>query len=117
MIRRNIMYLRPSNFYKSFIIETNQSKINSFGRPTANYDDSKKRLFGILTEADPNQKFRWEQLQHPITHMIVQDGKPQAKQEDKLIFENRVFLIKGIDDLGSLGISTIYYVEERFDIK
>ena len=74
-------------------------------------------LKGVLAEADTRQKMRWEQLQHPITHTIVQTGKPKAKVEDKLVLENRVFLIQGVDEPGSLGVCTIYYVEERADVK
>ena len=45
------------------------------------------------------------------------DRKPKAKAEDKLVLENRVFLIQGVDEPGSLGLCTIYYVEERADVK
>lgn len=118
MIRDNFMYVRPGNLYKSFIIESNKNIVSSIGRPRANYNHTQQDMLeGILAEADPNQKMRWEQLQHPITHTIVQDGKPRAKSEDKLILANKVFLVQGVDDLGNLGISTIYYVEERYDVK
>ena len=30
---------------------------------------------------------------------------------------NRVFYVVAVDDTGGLGISTLYYVEERDDIK
>lgn len=59
----------------------------------------------------------WQQLQHPISHTIIQDGRPKAKAEDKLILGERIFLIQGIDDPGSIGVCTIYYVEERMDVK
>lgn len=118
MIRKNIMYLRPGNLYKTFIIENNKNIVSSVGRPKVTYSHTQQDMLeGILAEADPNQKMRWEQLQHPITHTIVQDGKPKVKAEDKLILENRIFLVQGVDDLGSLGIFTIYYVEERYDVK
>lgn len=53
----------------------------------------------------------------PITHTIVQTGKPMAKAEDKLVLGNRIFLVQGVDEPGSLGVCTIYYVEERADVK
>ena len=40
-----------------------------------------------------------------------------AEAEDKLVLGNRVFLIQGVDEPGSLGVCTIYYVEERADVK
>jgi len=115
---RAFMYLRPGNLYKDFIIEENVTGVNSSGRPKTSYEgDGTKMMSGVLAEADNRQKMRWEQLQHPITHTIVQNGKPHAKAEDKLILGERVFLVQGVDEAGSLGIVTIYYVEERMDVK
>ncbi len=115
---RTLMYLRPGNLYKDFIIEENVSGIGPNGRPNTSYkDDGVNMLKGVLAEADPRQKMRWEQLQHPITHTIVQNGKPKAKAEDKLVLGDRVFLVRGADEPGSLGVCTIYYVEERMDVK
>jgi hypothetical protein len=47
----------------------------------------------------------------------VQRGTPLAKKTDKLVLGNRVFYVVAVDDTGGLGISTLYYVEERDDIK
>lgn len=115
---RNFMYLRPGNLYKDFIIEENTTGVGTTGRPKPKYEDSGTlMLSGILAEADERQKIRWEQLQHPITHTIVQDGTPKVKEEDKLVLGNRVFLVQGVENAGSLDISTFYYVEERSDVK
>lgn len=115
---RTYMYLRPGNLYKEFIVEENTSSITATGRLKPSYDkDGKHMLKGVLADADDKQKIRFEQIGHPITHTIVQQGKPKAKPEDKLLCGNRVFLIQGIDDAGNLGICTIYYAEERMDVK
>lgn len=115
---RSYMYLRPGNLMKDFIIEQCSTSLRESGRPKTTYqDDGNCMLKGVLAEANLRQKIRWEQLQHPITHTIVQTGKPKAKAEDKLVLGNRVFLIQGVDELGSLGVCTIYYVEERADVK
>lgn len=114
---RTYMYLRPGNLYKDFVIEKSTAEIGSSGRVKRGYQDQAVRLIkGILSEADPEQKVRWGQLQHPVTHTILQDGAPAAKPEDKLILGDRIFLIKGVDQAGDLGICTIYYAEERLDV-
>ena len=116
-MRRSYMYMRPGNLYKDFLIEGSSATIGPTGRPTTSYStDGKKTLRGALAEATPKQKMEWSQLQHPITHTIVQSGRPKAKQEDKLISGNRIFFIQGIDEPGSVGVCTIYYVEERMDV-
>ncbi|MDO4305991.1 MAG: hypothetical protein Q4C77_04090 [Eubacteriales bacterium] len=112
------MYLRPGNLYKDFIIEENKATIGRTGRPQTSYDcDGSRTLKGALAEATPKQKLEWGQLEHPITHAIVQDGRPKAKAEDKLVLGNRIFLIQGLEEPGSIGVCTIYYVEERMDVK
>ncbi len=117
-MRRSYMYLRPGNLYKYFVIEPSTSVVTSNGRPKTTYDQTGNRtLRGALAQATTKQKIEWEQLQHPITHTIVQDGRPRAKAEDKLVLGDRVFLIQGVDEPGSIGICTIYYVEERMDVK
>ena len=47
----------------------------------------------------------------------MQAGRPKAKLGDKLVLGERVFYIVDIDDTGALGISTVYYAEERRDVK
>ncbi len=112
------MYLRPGNLYKYFIIEENTSEVGRTGRPQTSYNrEGSRMLRGALAEATPKQKIEWQQLQHPITHTVVQDGRPKAKAEDKLILGNRVFLIQGLEEPGSIGVCTIYYVEERVDVQ
>lgn len=115
---RSYMYLRPGNLYKDFVIEESDTGIAASGRPKISYkDDGNRMLKGVLAEADNKQKMRWKQLQHPITHTIVQTGRRKAKPEDKLVFGERVFLIQGAEEPGSIGVCTIYYVEERTDVK
>lgn len=116
-MRRSIMYLRPGNLYKEFTIEESRASIGPTGRPIVSFSDEKRTLKGVLAEATPKQKMEWQQLQHPISHVIVQDGRPKAKVEDKLILGGRIFLIQGVDDPGSIGVCTMYYVEERMDVK
>lgn len=117
MINARFMYLRPGNMYKNFVVEKAAVKPGKSGRPQHVYEDVGEVIHGVLAEANDKQIERWKQLQHPISHTIVQAGGPKAKEGDKLCLEERVFFVQGIDKAGSLGISTIYYVEERNDVK
>lgn len=115
---RHMMYLRPGNFYKDFVVEESRTSISNIGRPTISHDGTGERMLrGALAEASEEQKLEWKQLQHPITHTIVQDGKPKAKNDDRLLLGSRVFTIQGVVHPGSIGVCTIYYVEERLDEK
>ena len=110
------MYLRPGNLFKDFLIEKKGATLSTRGRARSEYDgETGERIRAILAEAKPQEKERWRQLQHPISHTITHKGRPQAGAEDRLILEERTFFIQGVDEPGALGLWTIYYVEERFD--
>lgn len=112
-----MMYLRPGNLYKEFTIISGSESIGSFGRPKPLYSENHGSLIGTLAKADPSEVDRWKQLQHPITHTIEQPGSPKAKPGDRLSLGGRVFLIQGIDDCGGLGLATLYFAEERNDLR
>ena len=115
---RNIMYLRPGNLFKDFFVEESKTTIRDNGRPLVTYSPDRNIVIrGVLAEADIDQKVRFRQDGHPITHTIVEYARRKAKEDDRLHLGDRTFLVNGIDEAGNLGICTIYYVEERNDVK
>lgn len=118
MINARVMYCRPGNLFKDFIIEENKGAVTSTGRAVVGFrGDGSKTLKGCLAQATENDKSSHSLPDHTITHTIVQTGAPKAKRTDRLILGNRVFYIVDIDDTGTLGIATLYYAEERNDVK
>ncbi len=118
MYNTRMMYVRPGNLFKDFIIEENKQIVTSTGRVANSHTgDGTKTLKGCLAEASDEERTNHSQKDHVVTHSIVQAGSPKAKRTDKLILGERVFYIVDIDDAGMLGISTIYYAEERRDAK
>lgn len=112
------MYVRPGNLFKDFIVEENKQVVTGTGRVANSHSgDGTKILKGCLAEASDEDRTNHNQKDHVVTHTIVQAGSPKAKRTDKLILGERVFYIVDIDDTGMLGISTIYYAEERQDAK
>lgn len=112
------MYLRPGNLPKDFFVEHKIQMTNERGRVRADYDsESRELIHAVLAQASTAEKERWDQLQHPITHTIVQRGRPAACPEDRMIHGSRTFYIQGVDEVGELGIVTIYYAEERSDTR
>lgn len=117
MINARMMYLRPGNLFKHFIVEESIEQVSSTGRPTTGYSsDGTKMLFGCLASASEYDKAHGT-ADHIITHTIVQRGRPCAKQKDRLLLGNRMFYVVDVDDADSLGIATIYYAEERTDVR
>lgn len=113
------MYFRPGNLWKTFTVKSKISE-NVNGR----YVETLKEtgiITGVLAEADKNQsdrmKHRWEQDQHSLTHTLVVRGKADLKKGDFLTLGERAFLVLLNNDIGSLGGSSLVYLEERNDIK
>ena len=114
MINANMMYLRPGNLFKEFVIENNRQKVTSTGRVVNDHKgDGIKTLYGCLADATTETAKNKSTEDHTVTHTIVQRGTPLAKKTDKLVLGNRVFYVVAVDDTGGLGISTLYYVEEK----
>lgn len=110
------MYLRPGNLLRDFVVERQVIGTSEIGRPERYFLPTGKVLTGVLSEASQDERFMWQQRQHPVTHKIVQNGsKRVADVGDRLSLGTRVFYIKGRDDISALGISTIFYIEERSD--
>lgn len=118
MLNARMMYLKPGNLFKEFIIEENTQTVTSTGRVANRHTgDGRNTLKGCLAEATADERKNHSHQDHAVTHTIVQSGPPKAKREDKLILGSRVFYIVDIDDTGALGIATLYYAEERLDVK
>jgi hypothetical protein len=118
MINARMMYLRPGNLFKDFVVENNKQVVTSTGRVAQVHNgDGTVIIRGCLAEASDEDKTNHSKTDHVVTHTIVQSGPAKAKRTDKLVLGNRSFYIVDIDDAGSLGISTIYYAEEREDVK
>lgn len=112
-----IFYLRPGNLYKDFLVAKNGSGIDGRGRTSKSYDtENAVMIHAVLAQATPQEKARWEQIQHPITHTIVDSGPLKARENDLLTCGNRKFFVQGVDEPGQLGLYSIYYVEERRDL-
>lgn len=117
----NILYLQPGNLEKDFIVKRKETKISGTGTPYSEYISTGKIVSGVLADADKNQSDRkkhlWDQDQHTLTHTIVSFDAPQAKKGDIFVMEDRYFLALLVDDAGALGVATIYYMEERNDLR
>ncbi len=112
------MYCRPGNLFKDFVVERNKQTVTSSGRVANNHGGNGSDILkGCLAEASDEDRTNHSQKDHVVTHTIVQAGSPKAKRMDKLILGDRTFYVVDVDDAGSLGISTIYYAEERRDAK
>lgn len=113
-----MMYVRPGNLFKEFTVEHNVPTVTGTGRVANSYcGGGAETLKGCLAGATDEDRANHNQKNHIVTHTIVQAGLPKANRGDKLVLGERIFYIVDVDSGGSLGISTIYYAEERKDVR
>ena len=110
------MYLRPGSLFRKFLVEKKNTELRDTGRKDTVFKATGRIVIGVLSDAKPSEIQRWKELQHPITHTIVQAGGPTlAKAGDRLVHGSRYFFVQGTDDPSMLGAFSLYYVEERSD--
>lgn len=110
------MYLRPGSLFRQFLVEEKGTSTRDTGRKETVFRATGRMINGVLSDAKTQEIQRWKELQHPITHTIVQkDGPALAKAGDRLVHGNKYFFVQGTDDASMLGMFVLYYVEERSD--
>lgn len=118
MINARCMYLRPGNLFKDFVVEKEEQKVLPNGRVAEEISSDGTRIIkGCLAQANAEEVAKRSDGEHTVTHTIVQSGPPMAKRRERLVLGDRVFYIVDVDDAGSLGLATIYYAEERRDVR
>lgn len=109
----------PGQELKKFEVSRAEKVRTQSGRAMQGEETVVGEFFAILAQAKPEEKERWRQLAHPVTHKIIQRGKPdfEVRPGDTLRQGHRKFYVSAIPyDVGGLGHWSIYYCEERSDL-
>lgn len=112
-----IVFHRPGQQFKKFNILKAGTHKDAKGRVSNSADPQAAGAFqATLADASQQEKERYDRMNHPITHQIIQEGTSTAVAGDFLSLTekpDRRFYIQGIDNPGELGLWTIYSVQER----
>ena len=113
---------RPENFPKPFNVYSKESSVTSIGRVTKGDMTFKCKERCILSEARPEERERYNQMGVKVTHFLIQRGSPIAKEQDVFALrkngkETRWFRVQAVHNKGEMDIDTVYYCEERGDLK
>lgn len=112
--------LRPGEGFKKIAVWKSDSGLTSYGRHSpGDYLPTEDYIWGIVTNANQKEIDQWKQNGHPISHKVTEYGAQiKAEATDLLVTEDDMRLyIQGIKNPGGLGITIIYFVTERFDMK
>jgi len=109
-----LMYLTPASLCRTFAVQHKTTDLNARGGRTASWQDV-GTLQGVPADASPDERLRWEQMQHPVTHTVAARGPAQAQVGDRLVLDGRHFYVQAVENPGGLDLWTLYRCEERKD--
>lgn len=110
----------PGLGFMRFTVCDQHTEISDTGRPMNNkYVETDVSFYGILALTTPEERVKWKQDGHDVSHRIVQHtGLYKAKATDILLCEDgRCFYVTAEPrNPGNINATMIYYVEERNDM-
>ncbi|MFP3153128.1 hypothetical protein LQZ18_01595 [Lachnospiraceae bacterium ZAX-1] len=110
--------LSPGREIREFEVFRTEARKNQSGRVMSNGNEKIGTIWAILAATKPEEKERWRQLEHPITHKIIQQGAAPFEITSGDYFErgNKRYLVQTAPyNVGDLNHWTIYYCNERSD--
>lgn len=109
----------PGQELRPFAVYRNGERKTESGRVVMNGAEFVGEIRGILSAAKPAEIERWRQLEHPVTHKIIQQGVPpfEIRPGDSIVHGERRYIVQA-DPYNPGGINhwTIYYCDERSDL-
>lgn len=115
------MYLRPGRLYQKCRILRKKTELSESGLPYFHYEDTGETFRAIFSVASSTEsdKYRhlWDQDQHSLTHTCVSRGEAVCKKGDAIAANGTTYFVLLVDNAGGIYRSTIYYLEERNDLK
>ena len=117
MFQANIV---PGQGFQKLTVYETKGGVSETGRAmTGTPQPTDKTFYGIITSANQKEIDQWKQEGHPITHKITEySAMKKAKAHDYVVADDgREFYVQGAKNPAGLGVTMIYYVEERLDIK
>lgn len=106
----------PGNELREVTVLQPENRETENGRVVNNTYVSVCTIKAVFAAARPEEKERYRQLGHPITHKIIQQGICPVKIKAGYILERegrRFYIQTEPYNIGSLNYWTIYYCEEK----
>lgn len=111
--------MKPEGLFVEIEVWRGQKEMSPRGRILQGQGQLLGTFLGILAQAQSDEKERWRQLTHPISHKIIQRGMPDFPLEVGDVFqcgETELILSAVPYNVAGLGHWVIYYCQERRDL-
>lgn len=122
MFQANIV---PGQGFLPFKVYRKGGGLSAGGRPMEGKYKLTDTFYGMIVNASQKEIDQWKQNGHPITHKVIQYGHGHDASHELKVKATDYISVDGLHDLyvqgvkppAHLGVTNIYYVEERFDLK
>lgn len=111
--------LVPGQELRQFDVYQSGEYRTASGRIIANGGGRLGSIRAVLAAAKPEETQRWRQLEHPVSHKIIQQGVPpfEIRPGDSLVQGSTRYIVQAAPyNVGSIGHWTVYYCDERSDV-
>lgn len=113
------IYHLPGQELRMFTVYRDGERRTAGGRIVSNGREQVGEIKAILAAARPDEIERWRQLEHPVTHRIIQQGVPpfEIKPGDSIVHGDKRYIVQTAPyNPGGINHWTIYYCDERSDV-
>lgn len=113
------IHMMPGQEFRTFTVYRDGEHKTASGRVISNGAEPIGEIRAVLAAAKPEETLRWRQLEHPVSHKIIQQGTAafEIKPGDSLMHGERRYIVQTAPyNPGGLNHWTIYYCDERSDI-
>ena len=113
------IFLRPGKELRMFTVYREGEHQTASGRITMNGAGRLGEIKAVLAAAKPEEIERWRQLEHPVSHKLIQQGVApfEIKPGDTIAHgDNRYIVETAPYNPGGINHWTIYYCHERSDV-
>lgn len=109
----------PGQELRTFEVYRSGEHRTASGRVAANAETKLGEIKAILAAARPEEVNRWKQIEHPVSHKIIQQGTApfEVKPGDWFVRGNKRYINRADPyNPGDINHWTIYYCDERSDV-
>ena len=113
------MRMTPGIALQTFTVYRDGEHRTASGRVISNGAEPIGEIRATLAAAKPEEIQRWRQLEHPVSHKIIQQWTAafEVRPGDSLVCGERRYIVRTVPyNPGGLNHWTIYYCDERSDV-
>lgn len=111
-----MIVLRPGQQLKIFSVYRKKPQIDNRGRVTYSKNENLEyiaEIKGSISAISQKEQYKWKQIEHTASHVVVVRGKTPIRQEDILIQYEQRYDVESVEEPGEIGIFTIIYCKKR----